>query len=41
MGKVEKWTNRQLNYLDDLVISSHEYLLVIDNGCDQTIINSN
>ena len=30
---------RRLTYLDDLVISTNEHIMVIDNGCDQTIIN--
>ena len=30
---------RRLTYLDDLVISTNEQIMVIDNGCDQTIIN--
>ena len=33
MGEVEKWNTRRLSYLDDLVISFNEYLLIIDNGC--------
>ena len=32
---------RRLTYLDDLVISTNEQIMVIDNGCDQTIININ
>ena len=32
---------RRLTYLDDLVISTNEHIMVIDNGCDQTIININ
>ena len=32
---------RRLTYLDDLVISTNEQNMVIDNGCDQTIININ
>ena len=41
MGKVGKLTIRRLNYLDDLVIPINKKLLIIDIGCDQTIINLN
>ena len=41
MEKVENTTIRRLNYLDDLVIPINKILLIIDNGCDQTIINLN
>ena len=34
-------TIRRLNYLDDLVISYNTFLLIIDNGSDQTILNFN
>ena len=34
-------TARRLTYVDDLCIPSDENILVIDNGCDQSIININ
>ena len=41
MGKVVGSTARRLTYVDDLCIPSDENILVIDNGCDQSIININ
>ena len=32
---------RRLTYLDDLVIANNEPIMVIDNGCDQSIVNIN
>ena len=34
-------TARRLTYVDDLCISFDENILVIDNGCDQSIVNIN
>ena len=34
--------SRRLSYLNNnLVIPFNEYILIIDNGCDQTIVNIN
>ena len=33
--------SRRVEYLDDLVITHDEDILVVDNGCDQSIININ
>ena len=41
MEKIVGSTARRLTYVDDLCISSDENILVIDNGCDQSIININ
>ena len=32
---------RRVEYIDDLVITHDENILVVDNGCDQSIININ
>ena len=34
-------SSRKLTKIEDLVISLDEEILIIDNGCDQTIININ
>ena len=32
---------RRVEYLNDLVITADENIMVVDNGCDQSIINVN
>ena len=41
MGEIGRTTIGCLNYMDDIVISLNENLLIIDNGCDQTILDLN
>ena len=41
MGEVEHISVYHLNYLNSFVISSNEYLFIIDNDCNQAIININ
>ena len=42
MGKIQETSSRCLNYLNNnLVITFNENILVIDNSCDQTIVNIN
>ena len=41
MRKFVRSTARRLTYVVDLCIPSDENILVIDNGCDQSIININ
>ena len=41
MGESENGSSRHLNHQDDLVIPENEAILVIDNGCDQSILNMN
>ena len=40
MGNIQEMSSRHLNYIhNDLAVPFNENILVIDNGCDQTIIN--
>ena len=38
---MRKIDSRRVEYLDNLVITTNEPIMVIDNGCDQSIININ
>ena len=40
-GEQRKVNCRRIEYLDDLVITTNENIMVVDNGCDQSIININ
>ena len=40
MRKIQEMSSRCLNYLNsNLVIPFNENMLVVDNGCDQKIVN--
>ena len=42
MEKINKMWIRCLNYINnDLVIPINEYIIIIDNACDQIIVNIN
>ena len=40
MGEIQEISSRRLSYINNnLLIPVNENVLVIDNGCDQTIVN--
>ena len=41
MGEIIKKLARYLNFVDDLVVPCGYNILLIDNSCDQSIININ
>ena len=40
MKKISNLTCRSIRYLNDLTIVSEENILVVDSGCDQSIVSN-